>query len=127
MSDADSFRDGLAAETLLLRVCAMCGRAAYPPMPGCPSCGHDEGETVVSKGDGTLYTWTVCHVAFDPSFADDVPYTVGLVEVSEGARVLARISGDPDALVADMPVTARFESRTDGPTLLTFVAREADQ
>lgn len=127
MSDAGSFRDGLAAETLLLRVCATCGRAAYPPMPGCPSCGHDEGETVVSKGDGTLYTWTVCHVAFDPSFADDVPYTVGLVEVSEGARVLARIGGDPDALVAGMPVTARFESRTDGPTLLTFVAREADQ
>ena len=127
MSDAGAFREGLAADTLLLRVCATCGAAAYPPMPGCPMCGHPEGRAVAATGHGTLYSWTVCHVAFDPAFADDVPYTVGLVEVDEGARVVARIDGDPGLLAADMPLAARFRHRPDGSTLLTFVAREADQ
>ena len=127
MSDVKAFRRGLADDTLLLRVCDACGRAASPPMPGCPTCGAREGHVVESAGTGTLHTWTVCHVAFEPALAAEVPYTVGLVEVAEGARVVARIGGDPDTLVADMAVSVEFDHRGDGSTVLTFVPEEADR
>ena len=126
MSTADVVRAGLADDSLLVRKCAACGRAAHPPLPGCPWCGHDQGEDVAASGRGTLLTWTVCHVAFDPAFADEVPYTVGLIELAEGARVLARIPDDPDSLTPDLAVVAGFVHRADGPTLLTFTAEEAD-
>jgi uncharacterized OB-fold protein len=121
MSDADGFRDGLAEERLLLRRCDACGRAAFPPMPGCPHCGHDEGTVVESSGAASLYSWTVCHVAFDPAFADDVPYVVGVVDVAEGARLIARVDAAPDALTADLALTATYPPGRDGRTRLTFV------
>jgi uncharacterized OB-fold protein len=124
MSDAAHFRDGLAEGRLLIRVCSNCGRGAYPPMPGCVVCGHEHGEVVESCGAGVLYSWTECHVAFDPSFADEVPYVVGLVEIPEGARVVARIDCEPDQLRSDLNLRATFPRRTDGSTLLTFVTEE---
>jgi uncharacterized OB-fold protein len=91
-------------------------------MPGCPHCGHADGETVEATGEGTLYSWTVCHVAFDPDFAGDVPYVVGLVDLPEGARVVARLEIAPDRLVGDAPVRVDFPPGADGSRSLRFVA-----
>ena len=122
MTDAEFFRSGIAEGRLLVRRCLACARAAYPPMPGCPHCGHDEGEIVEAVGEGTLYSWTVCHVAFDPEFAADVPYVVGLVDLPEGARVVARLEMATDTLVADAPVRVDFTRGPDGSRQLRFVA-----
>lgn len=113
--------DGLAMGELRVRVCDSCERGAFPPMPSCPHCGHEHGRVVTSSGEATLYTWTVCHVAFDPQFADDVPYVVGVVDLPEGARLVARIEGVPhDELDAGLPVVARI----DGSRLVFVPARK---
>lgn len=122
MSDADGFRAGIAAGRLLLRRCVACGRAAYPPMPGCPHCGATDGEVVEASGIGTLHSWTVCHVAFDPDLADDVPYVVGLVDLQEGARVVARLDIDIADLAADRELRVDFPTGSDGARQLRFVA-----
>lgn len=122
MSDADFFRSGITEGRLLVRRCLACARAAYPPMPGCPHCGHDEGEIVEASGEGALYSWTVCHVAFDPDVAAEVPYVVGLVDLSEGARVVARLAIAPEALEAGAAVRADFPPGSDGSRQLRFVA-----
>jgi uncharacterized OB-fold protein len=122
MSDADGFRSGIDEGRLLLRRCLACSRAAYPPMPGCPHCGHPEGEVVEATGEGTLYSWTVCHVAFDPAFDGDVPYVVGLVDLPEGARVVARLEIAAAGLVGDAPVRVEFPPGPDGARRLRFVA-----
>jgi uncharacterized OB-fold protein len=121
-SDAAFFRDGVALGRLLVRVCDACGRGAFPPMPGCPHCGHEQGSVVESAGHGTLHSWTVCHVAFDPAFADQVPYVVGLVDLPEGARLIARVEGaDHESLRDGLPLVAAFPRDTDGSRRLTFV------
>lgn len=120
MSDADFFRAGIGEGRLLLRRCLACEQATYPPMPGCPRCGHDQGEVVEAMGEGTIYSWTVCHVAFDPDVAADLPYVVGLVDLPEGARVVARLAIAPDALVADAAVRAEFPRGRDGSRQLRF-------
>jgi uncharacterized OB-fold protein len=120
--DDQFFWNGLREGKLLVRVCDACGRGAFPPMPGCPHCGHDTGHVVESSGHANLYTWTVCHVAFDPAFAADVPYVVGVVELPEQARLIARIEGiAPDDLVAGMPLSATMPAAGgDDQPKLTF-------
>lgn len=122
MSDADDFRAGIAAGRLLVRRCVACGRAAYPSMPGCPHCGATDGEVVEAAGIGTLHSWTVCHVAFDPDLADDVPYVVGLVDLPEGARVVARLDIDTADLAAERGLRVDFPTGSDGACQLRFVA-----
>jgi uncharacterized OB-fold protein len=124
VSDAEIYRRGLEASQLLLRKCARCGQSAFPPMPGCPHCGHAEGEVVQAAGHGTLYSWTVCHHAFDAQFAGETPYVVGVVALAEGARVVARIDIEAHALQPDMPLRATFPAGSDGRTRLTFVTIE---
>ena len=104
MSSADSYWRGLERGELAGRICASCNQATIPPLPGCSHCGHEHGEVVSLSGLGTLYSWTVCHYAFDENFAEEVPYVVGLVSLAEGGRVVARIDARDDELIPDMPL-----------------------
>ena len=120
--DDQFFWDGLREGVVRVRVCDACGRGAFPPMPGCPLCGHEHGHVVTSAGPATLYTWTVCHVAFDPAFASDVPYVVGVVELAEGARLVGRVEGvSSEELTAGMPLTPVVKAGVEGQPMLTFV------
>jgi uncharacterized OB-fold protein len=123
--DDDFYWEGLALRELRVRVCDACGRGACPPLPGCPHCGHEHGHVVTCAGDGSLYTWTVCHVAFDSAFADDVPYVVGAVDLPEGARVMARVEGVAiDKLRDSLPVRVQWTGADTGRTRLVFVPAE---
>ena len=89
--DNADFWQGLAQRELRLQRCARCERHRYPPLPSCPYCGEAGGQVGVSPGRGSLYTFIVVHHAFSPAFANDVPYTLGTVELDEGCRMLARL------------------------------------
>jgi uncharacterized OB-fold protein len=123
--DDDFYWEGLAASELRVRVCDACGRAACPPMPGCPHCGHEHGHVVATDGRATLYSWTVCHVAFDPAFAGDVPYVVGVVDLVEGARLVARVEGVDVADLRDaLPLRVRWPAQGRDGEQLVFVPAE---
>ncbi len=122
MSDVQFFHDGVARGELLVRVCSACGLGAFPPMPGCPHCGEEAGAVVQSSGEGTLYSWTVCHIAFDPAFAEDAPYVVGLVDIPEGARIIARVDAPTSELAAGLPLRADFPLDAEGARRLVFTA-----
>jgi uncharacterized OB-fold protein len=85
------FWEGLEGERLLLQRCAACGVHRFPPLPACADCGSAEVAHVRASGQGELYSWIVVHRAFSEAFEADVPYTVGVVELDEGCRMLARI------------------------------------
>jgi uncharacterized OB-fold protein len=110
MNRDDAFYwEGLARSELRVRVCDTCGRGAFPPLPGCPHCGGAHGTIVVPSGEATLYTWTICHIAFDPAFSDEVPYVVGVVDLPEGARIIARLDDvAPADLRADLPLRVHW-------------------
>ena len=127
MREDDFYWDGLAYHELRVRVCDSCRRGAFPPLPGCPHCGGEQGTIVVSSGDATLYTWTVCHIAFDPDFAGDVPYVVGVVELPEGARVIARLEEiAPADLRADLALRVHWSPSRDQRQLVFVPASRGD-
>jgi len=71
-------------------VCAGCGLFSFPPRADCPQCLGDAFELEEISGRGTLYTYST--VAAAPTgFEDIAPYTIGVVDLEEGGRLLAWI------------------------------------
>jgi uncharacterized protein len=112
--------DALHRDELLVTTCGDCGRSWIRAMPGCPYCAGTTHEVAPSSGRGVVYSWIVAHWAFDPRFADDIPYTVLTVDLEEGARMHGRlVEGDPDELEAGLPVEAVLYD-ADGRRLVGF-------
>jgi len=85
------FWEGAARHELRLQRCDGCGRLLMPPGPRCPACGSFELGWIVSAGRGRLYSFAVPHHPQVRGFS--YPLLVGLVELDEGARVVANLVG----------------------------------
>jgi uncharacterized protein len=96
------------------RRCAECGRIAIVGGKACPFCGGEGGIDVALSGRGALVSWTVIRVA-PARYAAEAPYTVGLVELAEGPRLTARITGDPERLTAGESLTLGSVDAMRGP------------
>ncbi|MEV0084613.1 Zn-ribbon domain-containing OB-fold protein [Saccharopolyspora sp. NPDC050642] len=86
------FWDGIAAGELRIQRCADCEAAVFYPRSVCPGCFGDRLDWFTASGRGTVHSWTVAHKAFG-EFADQAPFTVALVDLDEGPRMLTRIVG----------------------------------
>ena len=102
--DADSapFWAACREGRLTAQQCPKCARFRWPPMAFCPSCHHRGGDWVTLPGSGTVTSFVVVHRAFDPEFADKVPYVVAHVALdgAEGVSFIANIIGEPPESVA---------------------------
>jgi uncharacterized protein len=78
-------------DELLLQRCGECGRCSHYPRSHCPTCWSPQLTWVTASGGGELVSATTIHRPGHPAFAALVPYVVGLVDLDEGARLLANI------------------------------------
>ena len=113
-----SLRDG----QLTVQTCSGCGEHRFPDSPVCPRCLSVQSAWTPASGRGTLWSWTVMHQKYFAAFADEVPYTVGFIQLDEGPFVIGRLLGDPAALACDMPVEAVFEHAPDDRVIAVFRA-----
>ncbi|WP_199919292.1 Zn-ribbon domain-containing OB-fold protein [Streptomyces sp. NRRL S-1824] len=119
------FWDGIAAGELRLQRCGDCGRAVFYPRALCPHCFGDRLEWFTSSGTGTVYSYTVARRAFSPS-AGEPPYTVALIDLDEGVRMMSRIVGGDRVRIGDrveMEITRL--GGDDSPELPCFRVVEA--
>ncbi|HWE69196.1 MAG TPA: bifunctional MaoC family dehydratase N-terminal/OB-fold nucleic acid binding domain-containing protein [Acidimicrobiales bacterium] len=117
--DNQFFFEGAQEGKLLIQRCSNCGTLRHPPRPACPNCRSFEWDTVKASGRGTIYSYVVNHHPKVPAF--DYPLVVALVELEEGTRLVANVSGiDPANVVIGTPVQARFETFDDDLTLPVF-------
>ncbi len=68
--------------------CAGCGHLSFPPRADCEACRHGEFEYAEMSGEGTVVTYTRIEAA-PAGFEDEVPFTVGVIDLSETGRLLA--------------------------------------
>jgi uncharacterized OB-fold protein len=102
--------------------CQKCGALALPPRPICVSCYSNEMEWVELKGKGKLAAFTSIVVAppfmAKEGFGRNNPYIVGVVELEEGVKAVARINGldvkHPDRIRVGTPLHADFASKGEG-------------
>ncbi len=89
--DSAPFWEGCNAESLLLQRCGECRHLFYFARRLCPACGATELTWESSTGRGTIYSFSEVHVAFQgPDWNSQIPYTVILVDLDEGPRMLSR-------------------------------------
>jgi uncharacterized OB-fold protein len=128
-------RDGLfdtdeqGTPHLLGARCGACGRLQFPTAGTCPACGSDETDTVHLSDQGTLWGWTAV-TAPPPGYLGEVPFGFGVVELSDGLRVITRIEEpDPARLTFGAPMRltlVELGPDADGDVVTTYSFVPAD-
>ena len=91
----DKFADYLQKGKLMGTKCKKCGESYFPPRADCLKCLTDTIEWIEYSGQGTLASFTTIHAA-PKGFEDIAPYTLGIVDLKEGGRLLAWTKDIPD-------------------------------
>ena len=125
--DSAPYWQALNNEQLILKSCRDCGKSHFYPRELCPYCHSDDLSWIEASGRGVIYSFTVCRRPAGPAFADDVPYTVALVDLAEGPRMMSRIVGDPAKVAIGLKVKVRFERQSDELVLPFFELVERDR
>ena len=117
--DNMGFWEGIKKHELVFQRCRECGTWLHPPRPACPNCRSLEKDWVPSSGKGTVYSWVTYRESPSPRFK--VPYTVVLVELEEGVRLISNmVDVQPDEICIGMPVEVVFDDLTEELTLPKF-------
>lgn len=100
---------------LLLSECATCGHVFYYPRQMCPRCGEQDLGWRSSSGRGRIYSFTRVEVSFyGPTWESDLPYTVILVDLEDGPRMLSRlVESDQEAVALGAAVEVVFVTVED--------------
>lgn len=104
------FWDGIRAERLMIKKCTACGRLQHPRRLFCLDCRSDGFDWVEAKGTGTVYTFSTVHRAPSEDFKDEVPYTVGILQLAEDVYFFSRIiprDGEKPRIGATVTLTFR--------------------
>ena len=99
------------------------GRTHFPRLAACPYTGADDVEERELPTDGALWGWTAV-TARPPGYDGALPFGFGVVELSDGLRVITRLTvADPDALSFGQPmhlVADALQTDDDGTTVVTY-------
>jgi uncharacterized OB-fold protein len=103
--------DSSETPRLLGSRCRACGEHFFPQREICAKCLHLGTDPVLLGPHGSLYTYTYVHFPlFGSKRADAGGYGVGQVDLPEGPRVQAVLSGGPDDFTIGMAMELELET-----------------
>jgi hypothetical protein len=108
--------DGLARGVLRYQRCGSCDQAQRLARYACERCGSDRLQWFDAAGTGTVYAITEVARAQSMPFRKLVPYTLVLVDLDEGARVMGH--AESGVVIGARVVAGFFEH--EGRSLLQF-------
>lgn len=112
--DTEPFWEATKRHELVYQTCNENGEVIFYPRRHCASCGSSETTWHVSKGLGTVYTFSVIMQSRHPAFAELGPYAVAYVDLDEGFRMMSNIVGVQDPtkdISCGMRVKLRWEDQ----------------
>lgn len=110
------YTDGLRQRIVRYQRCATCGAAQTLARYACAHCGGAALSWLEATGRGTVYAVTVVARAPSDAFRALVPYTLVLVDLDEGPRLMAH--AEPGVAIGTR-VMAHFFAH-EGQPLLRF-------
>jgi uncharacterized OB-fold protein len=111
----------MAEGKVLVQHCEDCHTWLAPGAFVCDHCGSSRVEWRQASGRGEIYSYVIIHRTFDPAFESMVPYNVCLIELEEGPRLLANVTGiSNQELKIGRAVTASFEPAGKELKILRF-------
>jgi uncharacterized OB-fold protein len=105
-------RDG----RLMASVCKDCKALSFPPRADCEKCMGEKFDFKEITGQGKVYTFSTIAAA-PTGFEDVAPYTVVVVELKEGGRLLGwlgeTLKPEDTSIGMDVQVVPRILEETD--------------
>lgn len=103
---------------LSFQACQDCQATQHPPAQVCGTCHSTSLHLLASDGRATLISWSTVHRAPSAEFKDQVPYTIGLVSLPDGAFIEARVDTgiSPDGWMPGLPAILKL-GQINGRTL----------
>lgn len=121
----DHLRDG----HVMASRCTACGAISFPPRADCAACLHGEFEFVETRPRGKVVTFTTIEAA-PAGFEDVAPYTLGVVDLEAGGRLVAwlgeSIGGDELEIGMVVDVVPRTVERGEETRVLYTLERPKD-
>lgn len=71
--------------------CSRCARTHFPATPSCPYCSAEGCGTDLAGPTARLWLYTVVQ-SRPPGYQGPIPYGFGIVELSDGLRVVSRLT-----------------------------------
>lgn len=88
--------------------CQKCGKVFFPPRLVCDGCQSRKFKPYDLPQTGAVVSHTVIRTA-PRGFGDEAPYCMGIVELSDGTRILCQIADcEPERLAIGLPVAIEF-------------------
>jgi uncharacterized protein len=116
-----AYFDAAREHRLVFQRCQSCKATANYVRAICPTCGSTDVGIEDSAGRGTVHAFTTQLLPGGPGFADDVPYTLVLVDLDESFRVLADlVDADHDQVRVGTRVEVLFDDVDEELTLPRF-------
>lgn len=106
--------------TLRVQSCLFCAALRFFPQRHCPACLADGGDWIDLSGTGVIYSVTEVHRAPNKRLAEEAPYLIGIIELEQGIRVMARIAASGPPKIG-APVTFAGTGDSGDGAYLTFV------
>lgn len=115
------FWEGAKRHELMIQKCLDCGRFYFYPRSICPHCLSYNVDWVKVSGRGKIYSFTVSYRYPSAGFKAEAPYSIAIVELEEGVRLMSNIvECRNEDLKIGMPVEAVFEDVTPEVTIPKF-------
>jgi uncharacterized OB-fold protein len=119
--DTRAYWAGLARGELLLQHCLDCGAVQFYQRGMCGRCLGPRIEHRAASGRGSVYSFSTVYRAPSAEFKGDVPYTVVLVALTEGPRMLSTlVDCPPDRVHVGLPVEIVYDRISDEVALPRF-------
>jgi uncharacterized OB-fold protein len=104
------FWRGCQQGELRIQRCGDCWRYQFPPQDFCRYCSSVKLAWTAMSGRGKVLSWTIVHWSPNPAYAADAPYSLALIQLEEGPRMLSNIVGcPPGPIQIGMQVKVEFE------------------
>ncbi|MGK2965533.1 MAG: Zn-ribbon domain-containing OB-fold protein [Tepidiformaceae bacterium] len=119
--DTENYWEGTKSRELRYQQCNDCSAVNFSPTRHCRKCGSANQAVKVSKGEGTVYTYSVVRQSRNPSFKDLGAYSVAYIDLDEGFRMLSCVTGvnDPTTdIKCGQRVKVDFEAQDTGDYLI---------
>ncbi|MGD8505276.1 MAG: Zn-ribbon domain-containing OB-fold protein [Candidatus Bathyarchaeota archaeon] len=114
------FFENLKEGQLTTTRCERCAKLLWPPRIVCPNCFSDKLEWVDLGEDGELYAFTEMRLGAPLGFAQDVPFCIGIVKISD-LLISARIdNAKHDELKIGDKLKLKIIELEDGRTFYRF-------
>jgi uncharacterized OB-fold protein len=123
--DTEPFWQATKRHELTYPTCDDCGNVVFYPRRHCPRCGSTRQTWHTSRGEGTVYSFSVIRQNRNPAFKDLGAYALAYIDLDEGFRMMSNVVGVADPtqdITIGMRVKVQWEDRPEAEVSIPVFA-----